>query len=123
VTEDRAFALVKAINSFGLATIGIGKPDVATLREVSLSEMMEAVAFVRLDDDTRPREADGTRRSHIVPDDRLVSAVYTLLHFHARDPLDDDDLVVGFVDEIGAHMLVVGVRDPSAIAAEAEEAA
>jgi hypothetical protein len=121
MTEERAYAIVRAINSLGLGTIGIGKPDAAILEDVSLRDMLDAAEFVDMDNKTRPANADGSRSFSLHPDPRLISAVYTLLHYRARSRFDEDEMVVGFADKLGLHFLVVGIRDPKAAIDELEE--
>ena len=121
MTEERAYAIVKAINSVGLASIGVGKPDIETLEDVSLREMLDAAEFVDLDNKTRPPNPDGSRSARLQPDPRLISAVYTLLHYRARSRFVEDEMIVAFTDCIGLHFLVAGVRDPKEVADELTE--
>lgn len=121
IEEHRARAINRAIVQVGMLSVlgwDEAKPDVALLRECSLREMLDAVDFVRLDNETKPA-TNGTRSLSLVPDERLTAAVYTLLHF----PLDrdDDDLIVGLPEGGRIHLLITATRDRSAIEPEADD--
>jgi hypothetical protein len=105
----RAQEIVAAINSFGFATIGIESKhpfSLDELRAMDLSEMLDAVATVKIDDGARLPDENGLRRFHIVPDDRLTEAVYA----------------VTLPDKDGIHFLMIGVRDAAGSTAEEDAA-
>jgi hypothetical protein len=91
LTLERAKEIVQAINSFGLATLDLAVADAKPLENVSLMEMCEAAQFVRDHDDAKDRDGDGCKSFSLVPDDRLTSAVYTLIHHTHDSMLDKDD--------------------------------
>lgn len=95
---ERAKDICHAINAFAMETMGLGKADPAKVRELSLREMIDAVALVERWND-RPH-MEGVRRSVcMVPAERLVAAVYTLVHFCQLSPCgdeEDDDIIVRF---------------------------
>lgn len=124
MTEQRAYAINRAIVGIGMMSVlgfDAGNPDIKLLRQASLREMLDAVDFVKLDNDTKPADANGTRTHSMVPDPRLTAAVYTALHYSVG-PNEDDDLVVGYPEGGRIHLLIAAVRDRSVLA-EAEEAA
>jgi hypothetical protein len=80
MTPDRAKEIVKAINARAFFTMGIGDGALPPLAGVSLAEMVEAAEVVRLANATTPA-VDGRRTIHVVPDDRLIAAVYCMEHY------------------------------------------
>jgi hypothetical protein len=122
MTKERAYAINSAICNMGMLTV-LGfdscKPDIALLRSLELREMLDAVDFVKLDNDTKPA-VDGKRSFSLVPDPRLTAAVYTLLHYSVG-PHEADDLVAGYADGGRVHLLITGVRDRAEIEHEDEE--
>jgi hypothetical protein len=115
MNDERAHKINSALVQIGMMTIlgfDSSAPDMDLLREVSLRDMLDAVAHVKLDDETRPSNSDGSRSFSIVPDDRLVAAVYTALHYSVA-PNEGDDLVVGYPDGSRVHLLITAVRDRS----------
>ena len=124
MNEERAYAINSAIIDFGLAhpDLGLAKPNAALLQDVSLAEMLEAANFVDLDNKTKPKNADGSRSISMVPDPRLISAVYTLLHYRVGD-FEDDDIVVTLDEHGRRHFLAVGFRRISTLKPQTEDAA
>jgi len=91
-----ALLIAQAINSFAFETElgreenGRHTADFATLVDMSLREMLEAVAVV----EARNKAAEaveGTTTIYFVPDDRLTAAVYTFMHFYPQFPSDSGD--------------------------------
>lgn len=83
---DRALELCSIVNSYALATMGVG--DVKPLpSDVTLLELVQAGERVRLENDRTTADAlaapepGRTRTYHIVPDPRLIAAVYAIEHF------------------------------------------
>lgn len=76
---DRAEQICAAIMNAGLVHLGLtdGPPD--WLKGVSLDEMM--LAKTTLANHPGTRNADGSTSYYMHPDDRLVAATYTLLHY------------------------------------------
>jgi len=89
---ERAKEIVHAVNSVAYATIGV--PNFLSpqwLEKVPLAEMIEAKALVENDNKGRPSNSDGSKSFSIIPDDRLIAAVYVLLHYDAgRAPILTD---------------------------------
>lgn len=117
---DRAQAICAAINAFAMETMGLGKADPAKVRDLSLRQMLDAVALVEQWND-RPHLNGVAHSICMVPAERLVAAVYTLVHFCQLSPCgdtDDDDIIVQFTQRRwGVDMvqfLVVGSRDAKA---------
>lgn len=105
---ERAKEIVHAINCASYATMRIDGFEVPKwLEEVSLADMLEAKAAVeRLDREQKP-DVNGTRTFHMKPDDRLIAAVYVLLHYDAgryepilTDARLDRALVVGRLSDL-----------------------
>lgn len=123
---ERAKDICHAINAFAMETMGLGKADPAKVRELSLREMIDAVALVERWND-RP-QMDGISYSVcMVPAERLVAAVYTLVHFCRRSPCgdeDDDDIIVRFTqrhwgDDM-VQFLLVGNREKKEVDEDGE---
>ncbi|WP_439392386.1 hypothetical protein ACRQ5Q_22585 [Bradyrhizobium sp. PMVTL-01] len=87
---SRAREIVQAINARCFVTIGLDK-DLPSLEDVSLGEMMEATNMVRNANQAARAAAEingGGCTISIVPDDRLIAAVYTLHHYPcSREPI------------------------------------
>lgn len=97
---DRAREIVGAINSYAYARVGIAEAE--SVEGLSLADMVQAKLLV----ETVNREGlvgeHGTRTLLMVPDDRLIAAVYALNHYGAsrdailfRPAVDWDDDRVG----------------------------
>lgn len=110
-TLERSLAIVAAINSFLLVgVIQDHKVDFASLKNLSLFDMLAAVEAVNARNDAESKK-EGAHTIHLVPDDRLTAAVYAFLHFMPdytgpdgdeivlRVPLGDDGetFLVGFL--------------------------
>lgn len=86
----RARDIVRAINARCFTTLGL-EHDLPSLDGVSLAEMIEAkrvVENVNAANEAAAKFSGGRRTIHVVPDDRLIAAVYTLHHYHdSREPI------------------------------------
>lgn len=84
MTPERAHEIVATINRYAFYTMGLYEPGqtLGSLEGVTLAEMLEAKAWVELDNETRPA-IDGKRTIHVVPDDRLIAAAYVINHYQA----------------------------------------
>lgn len=105
LTLDRAIEITGAICERSFHTLGlwdVGKP-MASLEGVSLGQMVEAVALVNRENE-KPSDGNG-KTIHVIPDQRLVAAVFTLEHYEgtqriASKPVKDGFAAVGvFVKE------------------------
>lgn len=121
---ERAKDICAAINAFAMETMGLGTADPAKVRHLSLREMLDAVAIVEKYND-QPSMNGVSRSVYMVPAERLVAAVYTLVHFCDPSPCgdkDDDDLIVRFTQKRWGHefvhFLLVGNREKNEIEAE-----
>ncbi|MFG1238040.1 hypothetical protein V5F63_12645 [Xanthobacter autotrophicus DSM 597] len=118
---ERATEIVRAINARAMVTAGL---DVAlgNLKDISLAEMLEAKAAVMAANvaaAAHQKEHGGSYSVYMVPDDRLIAAVYVLGHFApSRDPI----LCLPFPSFNGTHVAVACVAvTPEPEAGEDEE--
>lgn len=112
--------IVAQIVMFGLSGIVDVRPDFERLRHLSLQEMLDAVRQAERDNARAEPDADGSKSFSVVPDDRLVAAVYTWLHYCApgyHDPGDDDDAIVHYTVGGHVHGLIKWVRPSQEAAA------
>lgn len=124
---ERAKDICHAINAFAMETMGLGTADPNKVKVLSLRQMLDAVDLVERWND-RPHMNGVTYSVCMVPAERLVAAVYTLVNFCSRSPCgedDDDDVIVRFTqkrwgDEF-VHFLLVGNREKNEIEAESDE--
>jgi hypothetical protein len=92
MTPDRAKTIVGAINDRAFVSMGIGDGALPSLEGVSLAEMIEAATVVRALNtaaEVRQRAEGGSVTISVVPDDRLIAAVYCMEHF----PCDDESIL------------------------------
>ena len=94
ITLDLAKEIAHAIFCGGFSAIGITHPDGSLyslpdwLAKVSLSDMIKAVRLVEEDNRTQNPDPDGLPHPARYPDDRMIAAVYTMLHYRAsRSPI------------------------------------
>jgi hypothetical protein len=83
----RARRIVSAINDRCLAHVGLPR-NLATLKNISLADMMEAKRVVENANEAAEAAARITGEQYrvsMVPDDRLLAAVYCIDHFPASD--------------------------------------
>jgi|GEM_PF-2082113 len=81
LTFDRALSINSRIAKRAYLTMGLtDNPVLPTLEDVSLAEMVAAVQMVREHNDTC-EPVNGTRHFYVVPDDRLIAAVYVAIHY------------------------------------------
>lgn len=81
MTRERAIDICQRINARAFLAMGVTeRPDLPSLEGVTLRQMLEAAAIVRLANGDA-RLVDGRRHVYVVPDDRLVAAVYVGLTF------------------------------------------
>lgn len=113
---ERALDICHAINAFALAEFDLATPDPRKLKDLSLREMLDALAMVEAWN-ARPRISGETTSISFVPAERLIAAVYTLINFHnpsAIGDCDDDHIPARFTkrhwgDDV-THFLCVGSR-------------
>lgn len=78
---DHALKITKGITQRAFLTMGLtDSPVLPSLREVSLTDMLAAVQLVR-DHNEHAQPVDGVRHIYVVPDDRLIAAVYVAIHY------------------------------------------
>jgi len=90
MTPERAQEIVTAINARHMVSMGIDRP-LGSLQDVSLAEMLEATSIVEAKNaaaEAHAREHGGGYSISIVPDDRLIAAVYVVDHYQpSREPI------------------------------------
>lgn len=128
---DRASDICARINAFAIETMGLGclgRADPKSVDCLSLQDMLDAVRVVKRFN-ARPKMYGVGASCHMVPDDRLTAAVYTLINFHDSRATgqDDDDIPVRFTarsrwtgDE-HVHFLLVGNRPHSEVADDEQD--
>lgn len=113
---ERAFAIVHGINCGCYAALDIkGNAIPSWLADVSLAEMIEAVNMVTAKNQEPTLDENGSRCFTIVPDQRLVAAVFTLLHYEP-----DADLIAAHGHKA---VVVVRLRPAQALPANSDETA
>lgn len=83
MTLDRAREIVKAINARCFVHMGL-EHDLPSLEGVSLADMVEATAMIRNVNKVNQAAAKfsgGQYSVTMVPDDRLIAAVYAIDHY------------------------------------------
>lgn len=88
MTLERACKINDAMCGLYFRSIDVGRrhdgnPQDA-LAGVSLADMLTAAAMIRAENASHP--VAGQRTISSVPDDRLIAAIYTLLHYEAQFP-------------------------------------
>jgi ferritin-like metal-binding protein YciE len=79
----RAQSIVSAINDRAFTTMDL-PADMASLADVSLADMIEAKRLVQDANEAAVTAAKGTGERYtirVVPDDRLIAAVYAIEHY------------------------------------------
>lgn len=125
---DRAMDICYAINSMAMAAMGLGDgaSAPATLRDLELRDMLDAVALVERYND-RPCISGVPQSVSMVPVECLIAAAYTLLHYfdkRAADQDDDETPVLFAFRHWGndmVHFLIVGNRPAPQLADEDEQ--
>ena len=108
---DRASCITAAINSFCLASMGLGNANPKPLNNLTLHDMMEALNIVERHN-SKPAIAGVAHSVHMVPADRLIAAVYTLLNFYAAPYDEDGDQIPALLEtRHGKHFVLVGTRE------------
>jgi hypothetical protein len=79
--HERASKIVSATNRGAFVVMGISEEIPEWLGEVSLADMIEAKRVVEERDANQVPDENGCKSYSFKPDDRLIAAVYTLLHF------------------------------------------
>ena len=88
ITPAIAAMVVTAINKWHLATVlGEDMPDIGILDGLTLTQLVTAVEMER----ARPQEPGRIRP---LPDDRLVAACYTFLHYRLRPQDTGHEIVI-----------------------------
>lgn len=124
---ERAIEICSAINDFALEDLGLATADPKKVTDLTLREMIDAKDTVERFN-TRPKIDSVTHSIFMVPDERLISAVYTLVHFCERSPCgdaDDDHIPVRFTQrwwgEDYVQFLLIGNREKKAVEPEDED--
>lgn len=120
---ERHKEIVAAINSFAMAELGIGTANIAALKDVSLLEMIEASRALE-NDNKQAESVNGSKSFWVVPDDRLIAAVYAWMHYAAppsHRPFEGDTAIVVARVAGHAHALVVCSRPVHANAANEDQ--
>lgn len=124
---ERAKTICHAINQFAMESMGLGKADAEKIADLSLRDMLDALEVVERWN-ARPRMHGVASSSTMVPAERLIAAVYTLIHFRELRPIGDEDgdtMPVRFTQRRWGteyvHFLLVGNRDASTVQREEEE--
>lgn len=91
---EQAHRINSAISSAFFAACGVNDepfPDLSSLKDVSLSDMLEAARMIRDENETRENAAEqngGGRIITAVADDRVIAAVFVLVNYeHSREPI------------------------------------
>lgn len=124
---ERAKDICAAINAFAMETMGLGKADHKKVADLSLRQMLDAVDLVERYND-QPSMNGVSRSVYMVPAERLVAAVYTLVNFCQRSPCgdqDDDDIIVRFTqrhwgDDM-VQFLLIGNREKKEFESEGDD--
>ena len=90
---DRASEIVAAINARLFATMDIGDGALNSLADISLADMIEAKRVVEQANEASrdgPREPGESYSISMVPDDRLIAAVYCAERF----PVDGEEPIL-----------------------------
>lgn len=123
---DRAQDICAAINAFAMAAMGIGNASPKAVQDLSLRDMLDALDTVERWNDRPKMEGVGYSMC-MVPAERLIAAVYTLVNFPLRPQDGNQDLIVRFdnqrwgTDYVNA--LVVVRQERKDVDEESEEAA
>ena len=89
---ERARKIVGAICQRNFVSIGLHDGPVTPLAGVTLSDMLAAKAIVE-DENDRAVQHGGSYHLYVVPDDRLIAAIYALENY---DPgFDDENVLAG----------------------------
>lgn len=92
---DRAMRVCADINAFALAAMGIGNATPKAVEGLSLRDMLDALDTVERWN-ARPKMEGVGYSMCMVPAERLIAAVYTLVNFPLRPQDGDQDLIVRF---------------------------
>lgn len=95
---ERAVDVCASINAFALATMGIGTPDPKAVADLSLRDMLDALETVERYND-RPKMMTVPHSLYMVPAERLIAAVYTLVNFRLRPQDGEQDAIVCFTEQ------------------------
>lgn len=124
---ERAQEICDAINSFAMEAMGFEqgiaemRGRIVLLKGLTLRDMLDALACVEAWN-SRPVPMGQSKSLCMVPAERLIAAVYTLIHF---PPEEEDNLVVRYTTKhCGTefvNFLFVGRRDRSEINTDGDE--
>lgn len=92
---ERAQDICAAINAFAMAAMGLGNANPKAVADLSLRDMLDALDTVERWNDRPKMEGVGYSMC-MVPAERLIAAVYTLVNFPLRPQDDGQDLIVRF---------------------------
>lgn len=91
---EQAHRIHSAISTAFFAACGVNDetfPDLSSLKDVPLSDMLAAARMIRDESDAREESAKqngGGRIITAVADDRLIAAVFVLVNYeHSREPI------------------------------------
>lgn len=110
---DRALALVGAMVEVSIETMGVrvSRADVDLLKGASLAELVEAARLVEVYN--RRPQTTPYREIMVTVDDRIVAAIFTLLHYAVppyHEPDDRDEPIARMAIGEHVHFLVRGSR-------------
>lgn len=126
---DRALGICGAVNAFAPESMGFDPVPAAArklLSPLSLRDMLDALDEVERYN-ARPAMDGVSRSTYMVPAERLIAAVYTLLNFAPTrsDDKDDDEVPVRFTShrwgDDYVHFLMIGQRLKSEVDREDDE--
>ena len=124
---ERAKEICSAINAFAMESMGLGKADPVKVKDLSLRDMLDALDIVERYND-RPAIDGVPRTVYMVPAERLIAAVYTLVNFADHSPCgddDDDQIPVLFTQrrwgDDFAQFLLIGSREAKSMDTEEDE--
>lgn len=128
-TMDRSIAICDAVIAFAMESMGfvpVPAQARALLDPLSLRDMLDAIDEVERYN-TRPAMNGVSRSVHMVPAERLLAAVYTLLNFAPTrsDEKEDDEIPVRFTakrwGDDYVHFMLIGQRLKSEVDSEEDE--
>lgn len=124
---QRSLDICDAINAFAMEAMGLGKADPKKVADLSLREMLDALETVERWN-SRPHTSGIGYSVAMVPAERLIAAVYTLVHFFNRSAngdKDDDHMPVRFTQRRWGtdyvHFLLIGDREAAEFEADEDE--
>lgn len=124
---DRALDICHAVNAFAMEAMGLGKADPKAVADLSLRDMLDALETVKRWN-RRPHMDGVSYSTSMVPAERLIAAVFTLVNFADPSPCgdkDDDHMAVRFTQrrwgDNYVHFLLIGDRLASEVESDEDE--